>query len=390
MTLMTISIAMSCVIVLGGFIQFTFNALEDRTIHTQIGHLQIYKAGFNEQGALHPKDYLLNAVADIEQGLSEIDHISLITRRLNAQGLISTGDNTLTANIVGIMPEREEDLYDFEMVIEGEQVNEDHPQGGVIGLELAQQLRANVGDWLSLMSNSFDGSFNIVDFQVIGIVETGSQAYDKVFVKVPIALVQQLKETSSVERLILLLDKTENLSQTTQAIDAYIHQNKMDIEYKTWINLASYYKKVKALYSNIFHVFGIIISVIVLFSISNTLTTLILERTKEIGTLRALGLKKCNLFCLFMCEGLIIGCLGGGLGLLISMVGIELINFSGGISVPAPPGMSTGYNAYILWVPQVMIFSYVAVISISILATIYPTCTAVNMNVVRALKKSGD
>ncbi len=385
LTLSAIISGVCSIIIFGGFIEFTYEGLRESTIRTQLGHIQIYKQGYIEHGVANPAKYLIKDPEKIEKAVEQFSEILAITQRLTLSGLISSGNKTLTAKVTGIIPEREEEFSAFETLIDGQQLDEDTPNGGVIGMELAKALNAKVGDYLMIMTNTLDGSINAVEFQLVGIAQTGSQDFDSVFVKLPLKTVQQALETTAVEKIILLLEDSQQLDRVIAKLPVALQQTGLKLEYRRWDEMADFYHKVVAMYHGLFNVIQVIIAVIVLFSIVNTMTMAVFERTREIGTLRAIGTRRLEIMQLFISEGFLLGVTGGFLGVIFG-IGIAIgINFSGGIDIPPPPGMSRGYVSLILIVPSVLLYAFFLTVLVAVCASILPAWKASRVNVVEAL-----
>lgn len=384
-TFLAIISGMTGIIVFGGFIEFAFFGLRESTIRTQLGHIQIYKKGYSEKGVADPSKYLIDNPGPVEKALSELPHIAMITRRLTFSGLISTGEKTLTCKGIGIAVEREEEMSTFETIVDGGPLEPDMVDGGVVGLELMKALGAKVGDYLTILTTTTEGMINTVDFKVVGVAQTGSSEYDSVFVKMPIKLVQRLLDTNAVEKIIVLLNDTPSVATVTPHIRDIIQKNGFELEFKLWSDLAVFYHKVVTLYNGIFKVIKVIISVIVFFSIANTMTMSVFERTREIGTLRALGTTRTGIMRLFITEGILIGIIGGLLGIIVGVLTAYIINISGGIYIPPPPGMSRGYTSLILIVPGVILYGFFLIVLVSTVSSIYPACRASRLKVVEAL-----
>jgi putative ABC transport system permease protein len=255
----------------------------------------------------------------------------------------------------------------------------------VIGVELAKALNAKIGDYLMVLTNTLDGAVNAVEFKLVGIAQTGSQDYDSVFVKLPLKMVQKALETEAVEKIIVLLKDSENLAAFLVKLPPVLQQTGLKLEYSTWDEMAFFYHKVVAMYHGLFDVIKIIIAVIVLFSIINTMTMSVFERTREIGTLRAIGTSRFGIMKLFITEGFLLGVMGGLLGLGCGITAAILINVSGGINIPAPPGMSRGYTALILIVPSVLWYAFCLTVSVAVLSSILPAWKASRIKIVEAL-----
>jgi putative ABC transport system permease protein len=385
-TLISIVTAMTAIIVFGGFIEFSFQGLRETTVRTQLGHFQITLNGYNADGIASPQKYLLSDPEAIERRIGSLPHVETVTRRLSASGLASTGERTLSARIIGVMPEREEAFSSFETIVRGQQLDRDTPDGGVIGNELAKSLGAAVGDTVTLLTTTVNGVVNAIDFEVVGIARTGSKEYDSVFVKLPLPLVQRLLDTHGVEKVIVLLDDTGVLPAVEPALARMVGEASPALEYRRWDQLADFYQGVVNLYTGIFNLVSVILGIVVLFSIANTMSMSVFERVREIGTLRAIGQTRAGIMRLFLAEGVVIGILGGIVGLAVASTVAYAINTSGGIAIGAPPGMSRGYTAYILLVPGVLAYSFALTLIVSTLSAFYPAWVAARLEIVEALQ----
>lgn len=372
-------------IIFGGFIEYTFWGLRELTIKTQLGHIQIYKEGYWEKGIAEPSKYLIKDPQAIEKAFSSIPEITTVTRRLTFSGLISTQEKTLPCKGIGMVVEKEQEMNDAETILAGRHLEAGETEGGMVGSELMKALGAKVGDYLTILTTTPDGVINAVDFKVVGIAQTGSQDYDSVFVKLPIEAVQNLLNTTAVERIIIFLKETKDVKKIIAVLQEIIDKNKMGLELKPWSELADFYWKVVGVYNGIFNVVKVIIAVIALFSIANTITMSVYERVREIGTMRAMGTTRPRILALFVMEGALVGMIGGLLGILAGILVAHLINANGGIDISPPPGMSQGYTALIFIVPRVVLYAFGSIVAVAILSSIYPAYRASRLKIVEAL-----
>ena len=132
----------------------------------------------------------------------------------------------------------------------------------------------------------------------------------------------------------------------------------------------------------------ILIGAIVVLSISNTLSMAVAERTSEIGTSMALGVKRRRILQLFVSEGAILGLAGGLLGVVLALLLGHLISTIG-IPMPPPPGMARGYTGEILISAPLAADGFILALATTLLASILPARKASRLNVVDALRKSG-
>ena len=217
------------------------------------------------------------------------------------------------------------------------------------------------------------------------MAQTGTKEYDSVFVKLPIKFVRRILNTDSAEKIIILLDKTEEVPTVVPLIQKVIEDKGLDLELQTWDKLADFYHKVVNLYEGIFDVMKVIIGIIVFFSIANTMSMSIFERTKEIGTLRAIGTTRWGITKLFLVEGVLIGFIGAALGIIGGILAAKLINLAGGIEITPPPGMTVSFVNMILIVPKVLLYSFVLTVTVSVLSSVYPAIKASRLKIVDAI-----
>ncbi len=385
-TFFSIVSGMVGMIVFGGFVSYTFWGLRESTIHTQVGHIQIYKKGYSEQGVAQPSLFLLEHTDTLFRSLRAIKSIQVATSRLSAAALLSTGEKTVSCKIIGVDPKEDASFSSFETVVYGSQLGPNSPEdGGVIGIELMHALGKKVGDYLTVLSTTKEGMLNAIEFKIIGVSQTGSQEYDSVFVKLPLKKVQSLLGTQGVEKIVLLLNKTSDMEHVLVQLTPLLEQKENPIEYKTWQELSPFYGKVVNIYKGIFKLVTTIIGTIILLGVTNTMSMSIFERVREIGTLRAMGTSRQAILSLFILEGFLLGSIGGILGVLVSVIVAKLINISGGIAVSAPPGMSKGYTAFI-WTPfSLLSFSFLFIVLVTTLSSLYPAYRASRLRIVEAL-----
>ena len=298
--------------------------------------------------------------------------------------MISAGETSFSARLVGVIPEREDDFAAFETIITGMQLDRNTPDGCVIGAGLARGLNVSDEAKLTILSTTLDGMVNAIDCTVVGVVKTASKEYDNVYVKVPLSALQRLFNTAKVEKILVLAKDTKQMPLVQQLVEQTISRYP-DLEYKSWLDLAEFYRGVVNLYTSIFRLASIVLGIVVFLSIANTVSMSAFERFREIGALRAIGQTRAGIVKMFICEGALIGILGGLLGLSVGASLAWGINQTGGVAVPAPPGMSSGYTALIILSPEALLYAFFITLTASTLSTFYPAWLAARTDIFKAL-----
>ena len=386
-TLAAVGFGAGAVIVFGGFVNSIYFGVRESTIRSQVGHLQLYRKGFSAKGNLAPFDYLIRDYAALRADLMKIEHVKTVTARLGFSGLVSTGDTTTSFVGAGVDPEGEADLSALAVIVEGQDLTSRDPRGIIMGVGLARGFGVRPGDDLTLLTTTTSGSINALAVKVRGAWESGEKAYDDRFLKIALPQVQRLLdvEHGEVQSVVLLLDKTEHTAIVRERIAELIRQRGLDLEIKTWQDLALRYHQVRQLFERIFGVLTLIVSIMVVFGITNTMIMAIFERTREIGTVMALGTRRRGVIAMFMLEGVALGALGGIVGVLLGIALAKIVT-AAGIQLPPPPGSTRGFTVQIFIVPAVLAQAFLLSIITATLASLYPAWRAARLDVVEALR----
>ena len=216
----------------------------------------------------------------------------------------------------------------------------------MLGTDLARNLKVAVGDWVTLLATTSDGALNAFDFKVQGIYSTGVPELDKRQLYVHITTAQELLASEKVSTLSVFLfetNKTSTVQQRIQlALDKQVGQQGSDIELTPWQDRAFFYTKVKDLYDRIFGIMGAVMALVVFVSLFNTMTMSVTERTREIGTLSALGSYPSEIVAGFLKEAGLLAVIGSAIGALVSgLVSVLLLVID--VQMPPPPGRTEGY-----------------------------------------------
>ncbi len=326
---------------------------------------------------------LIKNVHQIQIG--SIDHVKSITDRLQFSGLLSNGENTVSFFGQGVDPEGERELSSWIKIEKGEMISGDDPYGAILSRGLAASIDAKVGDYLTILTSAGEGALNAIDIRVRGTFYSFAKEYDDRMLKIPLISAQKLLYLDAVQAMIVLLDKTENMDEVGKALSDLIEKEDLALETKTWSDLADYYRQVVKLYKRQFGVLKFIIGIIVVLSIINTMGMSIFERTREIGTVMAMGTKKNEVLSMFMLEGLVLGLLGGCLGVIFGMVLAKIISFIG-IPMPPAPGSTVPYVAAIGIFPGVVIAAFLFSVGTAVVASFYPSFKASRLNISEALR----
>lgn len=380
---LTVAAGVMAFLLAGGFIAWIFQDMREATIHSQLGHAQIVRPAFFEKGLANPYGFLLSTASAELAKVESIPGVVTVSPRLIVSGLVSRGDTTVSFAGEGIDPERERSISRRVRIIAGSDLAEAGERGILLGEGLARSLDANVGETLVLLATTAGGSPSAVEARVAGIFATMSKEYDDAAIRLPIATARKLMRTEGSTSWVVLLDSTERTSQFVS--DARTTLAATDYEVVPWTELADFYNKTVTLFSRQVTVVKAIIALIIVLTIANTLTMSVLERTTEIGTHLAIGVRRVDVMRLFIFEGVLVGALGGMIGLALGYAAAAAIS-SIGIPMPPPPGMAHGYIGQIIVTSDLAVDASILSIATTLVASIVPAWRAGRMNIVDALR----
>ncbi|WP_436873141.1 ABC transporter permease [Kosakonia sacchari] len=390
-TMIAIMLGGVSIFLYGGFIDYSFWILKEQTIRTNIGHVQIYNPKYFETSNKSRSliaDYA-NLKKEILSAHELSDDISTISGQLEFSGVVSQYENETSSFFsgFGVEPLPSLKLGSFDKIISGSDLSRVKTNEVTLGEGLAATLNANYGDWLDIMTVNTHGGQGALSLKVRGIFSSGIKDYDDVAMKMPLATAQKLMGTDGVSKVLILLKK-DNTDLFIKNLRHFIDAHHLPLIVKSWKDTSIFYQQVEGLLSGIYFFIKLIVVLIVIFMISNAMTMNIIERTREITTLRAIGLQPFHVSRLFLLEGIYIGILGAIGSLAIGFILAGIINLHG-IAMPPSPGQTQGYTAFIkINNAELIWLTFVLPVLTSSLASILPALRASRLNISDAFKFS--
>ncbi len=383
--LFIVAVGVISMVLAEGFIQWIFWAMREGTIKFQSGHIQVVRPDYFGKGAANPLAYLLPEGSSIVKKLESTPGVKLVAPRLKATGLISHGETTVSFLAEGVVPEKEAELSEALHIINGNNLSSPNAGEVILGRGLARNLGVKPGDTVALLATASGGGINAIEVTVAGIFNSTNQAYDNSALRLPIAQAQSLLRVQGAHAWLVLLEETERTDHFLDQFRARYPQDTNRLEFVPWYAHADFYNKTVALFSQQINVLRLIIGLIIVLSISNMLIMNVMERTGEVGTLLAIGLKRKKILQMFATEGILLGLVGGLAGIALGY-GLAVLISSVGIPMPPPPGMERGFTGEIRVTAGLLISAFLIASITTLVAGIYPAWKASRQQIVNALR----
>jgi len=388
-TIIAISVGFAAIGLYHGYIHNAYFGLRTIAIRGEgLGHLRINKAGWQAKGKLEPEKYMFaqEETEKIMRLVREEKEVILVTPQIQVTGMVTNGATSTVFIAQGIIPKDELIIKgDWKMFKprEGRDISDDKIYGVQMAKDLASYLNLKTGMDGIVMAPTLNGQMNALDMQIIGIYDTGNDFSNDKFMRFNFYFAQSLLDTKSAERVVVLLKDWEYTEMMRDRLLKKLKAAGIDCEIRTWQELSLGYLKMKSYLDTLFALIASIVLVIVVMTTINTMGMAILERTKEIGTLRALGLKFKGVSLLFALEGAFLGFLGSIAGIILHTVVWAIIRIFPPYYIP--PGFSEPVMVYIDMVPEMLLVLVFCFVVLSTIAAIIPARGAARKNIVDAL-----
>jgi len=431
----------------GGFAAYIFAGLETNNVQ-RIGHLTVFRAGYFLLGAGNPAaygiDHYRDVIALIERDPVVGPMINVITPTQSLVGIAGNFSGSVEASKTflgtGLIPSNRERMRQWDEFrasagyVPDRRMSDEDPSRGEIGVGLARVLGlceplglhgcpalpaarsfsaettgaaqrdltelaardlaagaqgSSPTPQIDLLAATAGGAPNVVQLAVGGAEPQGVKELDDNFVAMPLGLAQQLvygRGEHKATGIVLQLHRSEDLPAARARLITLFSQKQLDLEVRDFGELSPFYGQVKNMFSAIFLFIALVMGVIVLFAVVNTMTMNVMERTNEIGTIRALGVRRAGIRWQFTVEGVMLGAIGATVGAVLALAIAALINHAGLTWIP--PGNATAVPLRLDVAGRVTLIggAWLGLAIVTTLAALLPANRAARLPVVDALR----
>ncbi|MEW6709289.1 MAG: FtsX-like permease family protein [Candidatus Riflebacteria bacterium] len=365
------------------------NMMISQITDSMLGHLQIHRAGYVESLDTMPMNLMIDQadLEKIEKLLKETEEIEGYSLRILLATLLSNYLDTTNIKLSAIDPEPEKVVTPL---LNGRINQGKFLKSGEILLPnlVARGLEMAVGSEAVVIATNVDGSVNGTSLIVSGIVETTvgpSGKYGYIHIDDARSLLRM--ESAQVSEIAIRLKNIDKLSKVMQKLKTGMESIKDEkgqpkFEVHPWKALSPF-NNIAVMIDLMTIFIQIILVTIVLISIMNVMLMAVYERTKEIGTIAAIGTLPSAIMSLFICEGLFLGILGAAVGNVVGAILVFAVK-------AAKMTISFGQSDNILLNPEIsmatVLWTSLIVIFITLLGAIEPAWKASRLDPVEALR----
>ena len=447
-TLSTIAIGATAVLVFGAYITYIQYGVQTGAVQ-RTGHLQVFHNGYFNYGTAAPADWGIDGYQDVLRLVREDPELKQLTAVVTpiqslagiagnfenntskpffgtgfvpsdrdrmkqwneygtgSQGLKYSGlkDNDLTQGITGAGLVRILGLCDRLHLDDCPSIpklaaRQPDPSTNALATpapDLAElTTRDNPADdthpeepIIDLLAATAGGAPNVVTLQVSQVEMQTLKELDDNYVGMNIGLAQNLiygRGEHKASGIVVQLNRTEDLEKARTRLVALFKEHGLDLEVRDFTELNPQYNQIIGLFRSIFAFISTIIAIVVLFTVTNAMGMSVVERTGEIGTSRAMGVRRQGIRKQFLTEGSLLGIIGATVGVVLAYVVAYAINHSN--LTWSPPGQvgRVPLLLYLIGAEWLIVTTWSGLFVVSALAALVPANRAARMVVVDALR----
>jgi putative ABC transport system permease protein len=363
----------------------------DNLINYQTGHAKVYAAGYFEERNELPLEPVLNNVGALRSEIESIQGVAATTPRLTFFAQISNGVDQIPCQGIGIdLAGSDDDVFRLpDAIVDGDYLNPDE-EGMLLGSGLADLFEVGPGDWLTVLTRTVAGAYEALDLPISGVVGTGNPLIDQNSFLISLSAAQQTLEMPGTATELAVRFRLGAREGATLKRVSDMLAGESDVEVKGWRTIEDNFLALTKMKRSGQGVLLGIMLIMAVVGITNTILMATYERTREIGMLMALGMRRQGIRRLFMAEGAVNGLLGGLIGTLLGLIPIIWLASTGWDLTATYGDMDIGYPVRGVIYPAVnflMIFLiWIFTGLMAIAAAWYPAARASRLNAVEALR----
>ncbi|MBT3227215.1 MAG: ABC transporter permease [Deltaproteobacteria bacterium] len=384
-TLLAILVGVGVIVFVNGFNDGISSSWSNGIINGRSGHFRLRHKQYNDFASTDMEKILIADPARLKEELKKNPHVTAAASRVLISGL--AGQEEKSTTFIGAGYEMEELSTVLPLfgsgIVAGEGLEPGDPMGAVLGKALAESLNAKIGDELVILSNSIYGEQNAIVVYIKGLVTIpGAIQIEQSLILTSIDQVQTdlLDIDAGATEIMVRIDDVKNLEAVVNWVNDHFSK-----QGEPWVAIPWYddqmFRQAMGFFRGIATLISIILSLVVGIVISNALLMSIFERIREIGTMRAVGTEKWQVYRIFYAEALITTFIGIMLGMLLGAL-VTWVTGEIGIEVP---GLAQGMPIHPRVFLKNLVNSAILPVIVVCIAIIFPIRSSCKMDVVNAL-----
>ncbi len=354
-------------------------------IDEETGHIQIHHPKFSDE---NESKYLIDNIENILKKISGIPEIIEINKRILANGMLSTPNGTAGVQTIGIDTNTEFSFSSLKLKIkDGNGFKPNKKYQAIIGKKLAQKMKLEIGSKFVLMFNDTSNNLVSSSYRVASIYQSTNAPLDERIIYVSnYELSDLLGLKGQVHEIGLKLRNDDDVTATTIKLKQLLPQLKIE----SWKEISPETEFMAKTVDTYSYIIMIIIMIALAFGILNTMHMAIMDRSREIGMIAALGTNKFKIFLLILLETIFLTMGGVPFGIILGLSTTFYFNKHGLDLSGMGEDLMSNFGFKTVIYPEFPLEKLIPLLSIviitALLSSLLPAIKAINMKPIDALK----
>lgn len=355
-------------------------------IDREVGHLQVHNTDFKKD---YEAAYVIKEKDRLKSFLQQLPEVKSFTTRSIAQGMLATATGSAGVQVNGVSALSENVVSQLnKKIVQGHNFDSNRHHQVLIGKKLADKMKIKVNNKIVLTFTDRENAISSAAFRVTGIYQTINTPMDERNVYAEQKDLNELLGTiGDFHEVAIILQEDELLKTTQQKIQKQFPE----LLTESWNEISPETELMVVSFNQYMYIVIILIMVALTFGIINTMLMAILERTREIGIITALGMNRLRLVALIFYETILLTIIGTPFGFAIAWISTDYYSRHGiNMSKFSKEAMSSfGFESVIYPVfPYEKIFTIMMIVFITaMLASVFPSIKALRLQPVEALRR---
>jgi len=373
--------------VMGGMEEMSFNNIKN----FETGNIQIaYPQYWGEREEL-PLENLIYSNQDIGESIKNVDGLLAASPELRFTASLNNGIDETAVIGLGILPEKYNEVYTTQEYLVTGSFFTPGESKAVIGKGLAELMDLKVNDYITLLIRTKEETFNTIDLEIGGLVNTPHPVINNGIVFVPLNVAQQaLNVENAVSMITIKTNREKEIIPIIDEINQIFQKKSINIKAYSWRESAKTVIAVSTAQDAETAIVLTVILMIGMIGIINNVILSALERTREIGMMKALGMREWEIVLVFMVEASGVGIIGGLAGCLLGAVGVgcmvkygyDLSYIGGDMSLYGVPVIDKIYG---IWNLPSFVFIFFLGVVLALFSSMVPAYWAAHKDPVKAI-----
>lgn len=368
-----------------GMQEGTYSNMINNIVKFYSGYIQIHQKDYWETKSIND---IFTPTDSLYQTINSVDGITRYTTRLESYSLISSGENTKGAAVMGIDPEKENAITNLSHWVDTGKYLTPEDNGVLVAVNLAKNLDVDIGDTLTLLSQGYHGISAYGIYPVRGILKFPNPELNNMAIYMTIDNARSFFSAPGMaSSIVIMVSNYNKVDKINQTLNSGIGS---DYSSMTWDEMQP--EIVQMIEGD--RAGGVIMKAILYiligFTIFGTVIMMINERLKEIAITVAVGMQKHKVQLMLFFETLIIAFLGVIAGFLISFPALSILKHH---PIPLSGELAKAYSSYGLepamffsTIPRVFTNQVIIVFAITLVVYFYPLFKIYFLNIIKSLR----